>query len=89
MNCEKCKKSIIKIEDETYDHQCSRCSMTLCRQCDDTTDILKWFEIEDVDLYLCGICITILCEQKIKKAIVESKREDTKLEKDLHSQLYK
>lgn len=68
MNCENCKKSIIKIEGEAYDHQCARCRLTLCRQCDDTTNVLKWYEIGEKDLYLCGLCITLgIAHNKIGK----------------------
>lgn len=51
--CQKCKK----LPPPYDDHMCARCQYRLCRECDDSTDILRWIEVsEDKDEYICYKC---------------------------------
>ena len=51
--CQKCKKLLPPYDD----HRCARCSYSLCRSCDDNSDILRWVELsEDKDEYICYKC---------------------------------
>lgn len=57
---EKCRKCKTQIVGEP--HKCSSCEYVLCRRCDDTSNLLRWWGTEPLDsdgsdLYLCEKCL--------------------------------
>ena len=51
--CVKCAKAV-----KIYTiHQCQDCATRLCRECDDRSDFLRWWETPSgKDIYICNEC---------------------------------
>lgn len=50
MECVKCNKRYGQFS------KCEGCKYMLCLDCDNTTTILNWVDIDDKDYYLCEKC---------------------------------
>ena len=71
MNCKKITKTL---------HNCEDCNFQLCRECDDKSTLLSWYEpyedYEQKDVYLCNKCIKR--RKKKEKKELDSKSKDSK-----------
>lgn len=70
-NCKHCDKPIpthrvqCNITECLLCARCEKCDYMICRSCDNKTSILKWVEVDGVDMYLCS---THSAEQSYKSS---------------------
>jgi hypothetical protein len=65
MECKQCKKSIqthsgCSVMDCMMCSRCEKCDIRLCRNCDDRSNYLNWYEhngVENEDVYWCEKCV--------------------------------
>ncbi len=72
--CQKCKKLL-----PPYDnHSCERCGFRLCRQCDDTSELLRWVDMGDnPDQYICYKCAGEKKKRKKKETTTTEQSQES------------
>ena len=85
MECIKCKKKLdphfgCDVCECAVCSRCEKCDVRLCRNCDNQSAFLNWFEkdgIEKPDVYWCEKCI----KKHKKKATDQPSKKETPMEK--------